>query len=101
MQQREQPANSRLMPRTPAFQEPLLTYDPQTGRWFGANAQFSVWMDDATFQAYAAVWYQETTWLADRPLHERQAAARAYCRRLSYWQGCERNYDRRVHLSYH
>jgi|SRR5579875_18016 hypothetical protein len=81
--------------------EPILTYDQQTGQWSGANRHFSVWMDDATFRSYAAVWYEETTWLADRPLAERRAAAIARCQRLSYWDGCERNYDQRVHITYH
>lgn len=81
--------------------EPLLTYDQHTGRWSGAHGSFSLWMDDATFRAYVAAWSQWPTWLPDRPPAERQAAAVAYCQRLCYWVGCERNYDRRIHFTFH
>jgi len=81
--------------------EPVLIYDPHAGHWVGTNASFSVWMDDATFRAYAASWYEWPTWLPDLPQEERFAAAVSYCRRLCYWNGCERNYDRRVHITYH
>lgn len=93
--------STESMLTTSLVQELILTYNPHTGQWSGANQQFSVWMDDATFRSYAAAWYEETTWLADRPPEERRAAAIARCQCLSYWNGCERNYDRRVHITYH
>ena len=52
---------------TPPVQEPTLLSDPHTGRWTGANASFSVWMDDATFRASVAAWYEWPTWLPDLP----------------------------------
>jgi hypothetical protein len=82
-------------------EEPMLNYQPETGRWSGANAQFSLWMDDATFRAYVASWVDWRQWLPHLPAAERQARAVAHCQRVRYWQGCERNYDRRVHLRYH
>lgn len=88
-----------LPPVTPV-QEPLLLYDPQTDRWAGANTSFSIWMDDATFHAYVAAWYEWPTWLPDLPQEERLVATIAHCQRLCYWNGCERNYDRRVHITY-
>lgn len=100
MQKSDQRDTERT-PIAPLIQEPLLTYDPHTNRWSGANAHFSIWMDDATFRAYVAVWYEQTTWLADRPVEECQAAAIARCQRLSYWAGCDRNGDHRVHITYH
>jgi hypothetical protein len=81
--------------------EPMLVYQPEIGQWRGANAQFSIWMDDATFHAYVAAWYNWLQWLADRPPAERRTAAVAHCQRVRYWVGCERNYDRRVHIIYH
>lgn len=82
-------------------EEPKLEYQPETGRWVGANAQFSIWMDDTTFLAYVASWYEWTRWLPDRPPVERRAAAVAHCQRVSYWFGCEKNYDPHVHIRYH
>lgn len=55
-------------------QEPMLASDPQIGHWSGANEQFSIWVDDA---------------------------AVTHCQRVSYWFGCERKYDRYVHIRYH
>ncbi len=81
--------------------EPTLRYDPQTKRWTGANAVFSVWMDHDTFCAYTRIWYEWSNWLPDLPPQKRLAAAVAHCQRLCYWHGCERNYDRRVHLTYY
>jgi hypothetical protein len=82
-------------------QEPVLIYDQQTGHWRGANEQFSIWMDDATFRAYVASWYDWPAWLPDRTPAERHALAVTHCQRVRYWFGSERNYDRRVHLTYH
>ena len=90
----------RVFP-TAAVPEPPLTYDPQTNRWSGANSLFSIWMDDATFRAYAAAWCDYTCWLPDLPPAERLAAAVTRCRRIGYWYGCECNYDPRVHITYH
>ena len=84
----------------PTVPEPLLAYDPQTNQWSGANASFSVWMDDATFRAYAAVWCEYTHWLPQLPPAERFTAALAHCQRLVYWNGCERNYDHRIRITY-
>ncbi len=84
-----------------AIQEPILTYDPQTDRWRGANEQFSIWMNDATFCAYVASWYDWRQWLPDYSPAERRVAAVAHCQRVMYWLGCERNYDRRVHIAYY
>jgi hypothetical protein len=81
--------------------EPTLLYDPHTSHWAGANASFSVWMEDATFRTYVAAWYEWSSWLPDLPSEERLATAVAHCRRLDYWNGCERNYDRRVHITYY
>src|SRR5437899_1613193 len=93
--------NTRTRPPNLQFQEPMLTYDHQTGRWSGENTFFSIWMDDETFRAYVDSWYNWPAWLADCPPAERRAAAVAHCQRVIYWQGCERNYDRRVHITYH
>jgi hypothetical protein len=84
-----------------SVQEPALLYDPRTGRWSGASASFSVWMDDTTFRAYVATWYEWPTWLVDLSPEERLGAAVSHCRRLEYWRGCERNYDYRVHITYY
>lgn len=84
-----------------SYQEPLLTYDRQADRWYGANEHFSIWMDDATFHAYVTSWYNWRSWLPELPAAERRAAAVAHCQRVSYWRGCERNYDSRVHITYH
>lgn len=89
-----------VLPVTP-IREPALLYDRHTGRWAGANAWFVVWMDDATFRAYVAAWYEWPTWLPDRSPDERLAASVAHCQRLEYWRGCERNDDRRVHIIYY
>jgi hypothetical protein len=80
--------------------EPMLTYQPDTGRWSGANAQFSIWMDDDTLRAYVASWVNWRQWLPHLPAEERHALATGHCQRVAYWQNCERNYDRRVHLTY-
>lgn len=81
------------------FQEPILTYDPQAGRWYGKNEQFSIWMDDATFHADADFWYEWPRWLAGCPPAERRAAV-THCQRVIYGQRCERNDDPRVHFTY-
>jgi hypothetical protein len=86
---------------TMSIQEPVLLYDQHTDRWAGANASFSVWMHDATFRAYVAAWYEWSTWLPKLPQEQRLATAVAHCQRLDYWNGCEHNYDRRVHIIYH
>lgn len=88
------------LPMTP-LHEPALLYDPQTDRWAGANGSFTVWMDDDTFRTYVAAWYEWPTWLPDLSPEERLTATVAHCRRLHYWNGCERNYDRRVHIIYY
>ena len=90
----------RMFPAT-VTPEPLLAYDPQTNRWSGTNSSFSVWMDDPTFRAYAAAWCEYARWFPHLPPGERLAAAVTYCRRLSYWDGCERNHDHRIHIKYH
>lgn len=82
------------------WEEPKLEYQPEKGLWVGANTQFSIWMNDATFLAYVASWYEWTRWLPDHPPAERRAAAVAHCQRVSYWSGCEKNYDLRVHIRY-
>src|SRR5262249_51189769 len=81
--------------------EPTLTYDPQTHRWSGANAQFSVWMDDETFRSYVDAWYRCSKWLPDSSPADRAAAALIHCQKVRYWFRCERNYDSRVHITYH
>lgn len=83
------------------FREPILTYDSQKGRWSGANAQFSVWMDDATFCAYVASWCDWQQWLPGRSPAERRAAPVAHCQRVSYWFRCEFKFDQRIHITYH
>lgn len=81
-------------------EEPKLEYRPETGRWEGENSQFSLSMDDATFRAYVASWYEWKQWLPNCPPAERRAAAVVHCQRISYWFGCEKNYDPRVHIRY-
>lgn len=97
----EEQATVKVTQATTQFQEPLLVYDPQTDHWRGTNEQFSVWMDNATFLQYVAVWVALPRWQPDRLPEERHAAAVAHCRRLQYWWRCERNYDRNVHIRYH
>lgn len=100
MQQGEQTTTRAKLPAR-SFQEPVLTYDYQAGRWSEANEQFSVWMDDPTFQAYIASWYDWKQWLPDCLPAERRAAAMAHCLRVRYWAGCEHNFDPQVHITYH
>ncbi|MGH2506944.1 MAG: hypothetical protein ACRDHZ_05955 [Ktedonobacteraceae bacterium] len=92
-------SESHPAPSTPP--EPLLHYDPQTNRWSGRNASFSIWMDHDTFCSYARVWYEWTTWRSDLSPQKRVAAAMAHCQRLAYWHGCERNFDYRIHITLH
>jgi hypothetical protein len=81
--------------------EQLLSYQSEIGRWVGTNAQFSIWMDGATFRAIVASWVEWRQWLPHLPAAERNSKAITHCQRVNYWQGCERNYDHRVHLHYH
>lgn len=99
--QREDQTNIWLTKAIFQTEEPLLVYEPRTGRWSGANALFTIWMDHATFCAYVAAWYNWPAWLPDQSPQERYAAAVAHCQQVRFWSGCERNYDRRVHISYH
>lgn len=53
-----QPQETESVVPTKPEQEPVLIYDPLTGRWAEVNASFTVWMDDAIFRAYVASWYE-------------------------------------------
>ncbi len=78
------------------FQEPLLNYDPVARRWEGENEEWMLWMDEATFDEYVMAWAALHK-IGQTP-QEWVTTAAEHCRHLYYWNGCEGNYDRRVHL---
>jgi hypothetical protein len=76
--------------------EHILTYNQERDRWEGGSRERFLWMDNATFLLYVDA-YLEFHWMK-QPTPEQVSGAIQHCAHLAYWNGCERFYDRRVHI---
>lgn len=65
--------------------EYLLDYSEKRG-WFAEVGLQLITMSDATFQRHVNAYLQQQG--ITEPTQEQLMQARGYCRRLSFWQGC-------------
>ena len=65
--------------------EVLLDYREKRG-WYAEVDFYLIWMNDATFQKHVNVYLAEQG--VNKPTQEQLMQARGFCRRLSFWQGC-------------
>jgi len=63
----------------------LLDYNNHLG-WHYISGTFSMRMSDATFQWHVEAYLKQQG--ITEPTFEQKVAARQYCRRLSFWEGC-------------
>lgn len=77
-------------------QEQMLHYNQGLDRWEGGSRERFLWMDNATFLLYVNAYLEFHRMEPPTPGQVQEAIR--YCARLAYWNGCERFYDRHVHV---
>lgn len=74
----------------------MLLYHQGLDRWEGGSREWFLWIENTTFLLYVDAYLEFHQMKPPTP--EQAQDAIQHCARLEYWEGCERFYDRRVHI---